>query len=87
MKQFLPLLSSLFLFSVGSLIAQEKINPAKLIDFENYLTTEIDSGKIAGIEVLIHHNEKTVWHKALGYNNLIDKRPLEKKIVSILFSP
>ena len=86
MKQFLPLFSSLFLLSVGSLIAQEKINPAKLIDFENYLTTEIDSGKIAGIEVLIHHKEKTVWHKALGYNNLIDKRPLEKNSIYFIQS-
>ena len=71
MKRFLPILSFLSLLSIGC-FAQEKINPAKLIDFENYLTTEIDSGKIAGIEVLIHHKEKTVWHKALGYNNLID---------------
>ena len=64
MKRFThPLIS----FLLDRLFCSRKINPAKLIDFENYLTTEIDSGKIAGIEVLIHHKEKTVWHKALGY--------------------
>lgn len=85
MKRFLPILSFLSLLSIGC-FAQEKINPAKLIDFENYLTTEIDSGKIAGIEVLIHHKEKTVWHKALGYNNLIDNRPLEKNSIYFIQS-
>lgn len=85
MKRFLPILSFLSLLSIGC-FAQEKINSAKLIDFENYLTTEIDSGKIAGIEVLIHHKEKTVWHKALGYNNLIDNRPLEKNSIYFIQS-
>ena len=85
MKRFLPILSFLSLLSIGC-FAQEKINPAKLIDFENYLTTEIDSGKIAGIEVLIHHKEKTVWHKALGYNNLIDNRPLGKNSIYFIQS-
>ena len=85
MKRFLPILSFLSLLSIGC-FAQEKLNPAKLIDFENYLTTEIDSGKIAGIEVLIHHKEKTVWHKALGYNNLIDNRPLEKNSIYFIQS-
>lgn len=85
MKRFLPILSFLSLLSIGC-FAQEKINPTKLIDFENYLTTEIDSGKIAGIEVLIHHKEKTVWHKALGYNNLIDNRPLEKNSIYFIQS-
>ena len=85
MKRFLPILSFLSLLSIGC-FAQEKINPAKLIDFENYLTTEIDSGKIAGIEVLIHHKEKTVWHKALGYNNLIDNRSLEKNSIYFIQS-
>lgn len=85
MKRFLPILSFLSLLSIGC-FAQEKINPAKLIDFENYLTTEIDSGKIAGIEVLIHHKEKTVWYKALGYNNLIDNRPLEKNSIYFIQS-
>ena len=85
MKRFLPILSFLSLLSIGC-FAQEKINPAKLIDFENYLTTEINSGKIAGIEVLIHHKEKTVWHKALGYNNLIDNRSLEKNSIYFIQS-
>lgn len=85
MKRFLPILSFLSLLSIGC-FAQEKINPAKLIDFENYLTTEINSGKIAGIEVLIHHKEKTVWYKALGYNNLIDNRPLEKNSIYFIQS-
>ena len=85
MKRFLPILSFLSLLSIGC-FAQEKINLAKLIDFENYLTTEIDSGKIAGIEVLIHHKEKTVWHKALGYYNLIDNRPLEKNSIYFIQS-
>ena len=63
MKRFLPILSFLSLLSIGC-FAHEKINPAKLIDFENYLTTEIDSGKIAGIEATTIRKQ---WHKALGY--------------------
>ena len=67
------------IFSFGtSLKAQKQFDVTQLTAFENYLKTEIDSGQIAGAEVLIYHNQKKVWHKALGYNNIQTKAPLEK---------
>ena len=67
------------IFSFGAnLEAQTQFDVAHLTAFENYLKTEIDSGQIAGAEVLIYHNQKKVWHNALGYNNIQTKAPLEK---------
>lgn len=68
-----------FIFSFGTnLNAQTQFDVAHLAAFENYLKTEIDSAQIAGAEVLIYHNQKKVWHKALGYNSIQTKAPLEK---------
>ena len=75
------------IFSFGtSLKAQTPFDVAHLTDFENYLKTEIDSAQIAGAEVLIYHNQKKVWHKALGYNNLQTKTPLEKNSIYFIQS-
>jgi CubicO group peptidase (beta-lactamase class C family) len=68
-----------FIFSFGTYLnAQTQFDVAHLAAFENYLKTEIDSAQIAGAEVLIYHNQKKVWHKALGYNSIQTKAPLEK---------
>ena len=78
MRQLSILLLGIF-FSFGTSIkAQTPFDVAQLTDFENYLKTEIDSAQIAGAEILIYHNQKKVWHKALGYNNIQTKAPLEK---------
>ena len=74
-------------FSFGaSLKAQTQFDVAQLTDFENYLKTEIDSAQIAGAEILIYHNQKKVWHKALGYNNIQTKAPLEKNSIYFIQS-
>ena len=66
MRHLSSLLLGIFFSLGGSLEAQKNFNVNDLSDFESYLSTEIDSGQIAGAEVLIYHNQKTVWHKALG---------------------
>lgn len=68
----------LFLCSAGLLWGQKNLNINKLDTFESYLKAEVDSGQIAGAEVLVFHKNKTVWHKTVGYNNLATKAPLEK---------
>lgn len=77
---------SCFLFCFLTSTAQEKINITKLKAFEKYLLTEIDTKQIAGIEVLIFHKKKTVWHKALGYIDIENKRPLEKNCIYFIQS-
>lgn len=78
MRQLSILLLGIF-FSFGTSIkAQTPFDVAHLTAFENYLKTEIDAGQIAGAEVLIYHHQKKVWHKALGYNSIQTKDPLEK---------
>ena len=78
MRQLSILLLGIF-FSFGTSIkAQTPFDVAHLTAFENYLKTEIDAGQTAGAEVLIYHNSKKVWHKALGYNSIQTKDPLEK---------
>ena len=62
-------------------LAQTEFDTSKLKDFENYLIQEIDNGKAAGVEVLVNHKGKTVWHKALGYGSLQDNRLLEKNSI------
>ena len=69
-----------------SLEAQTPFDLAHLTDFENYLKTEIDSAQIAGAEVLIYHNQKKVWHKAIGYNSIQTKAPLEKNSIYFIQS-
>ena len=74
-------------FSIGvSLEAQKQFDINHLSDFENYLKTEIDAGQIAGAEVLIYHNQEKVWHKALGYNSIQTKAPLEKNSIYFIQS-
>ena len=74
-------------FSIGvSLEAQKQFDVDQLSDFENYLKTEIDAGEIAGAEVLIYHNQEKVWHKALGYNSVQTKAPLEKNSIYFIQS-
>ena len=62
-------------------LAQTEFDTSKLKDFESYLIQEIDNSKAAGIEVLVNHRGKTVWHKALGYGSLQDNRLLEKNSI------
>ena len=69
-------LASLFLCCFLS--AQNKLNVDKLSAFGTYLNEEIQQGLIAGAEVLVHHQGKTVWHKAFGLNGLESGAPLEK---------
>ena len=76
MRHFTFLLISFCLS--GPLQAQNNFDATQLTAFENYLKAEIKTGQIAGAEVLIYHKQKTVWHKALGYNNIQTKSPLEK---------
>ncbi len=74
-------------FSIGvSLEAQKQFDVDQLSDFENYLKTEIDAGQIAGAEVLIYYNQEKVWHKALGYNSIQTKAPLEKNSIYFIQS-
>lgn len=79
------LLGIFFSFGV-SLEAQKQFDINHLSDFENYLETEIDAGQIAGAEVLIYHNQEKVWHKALGYNSIQTKAPLEKNSIYFIQS-
>ena len=86
MRQLCILLLGIF-FSFGTnLEAQTPFDVAHLTDFENYLKTEIDSAQIAGVEVLIYHNQKRYGTKHLGIT-VFKQRPLLKKIVFTLFSP
>ena len=62
-------------------LAQTEFDTSKLKDFESYLIQEIDNSKAAGVEVLVNHKGKTVWHKALGYGSLQDNRLLEKNSI------
>ncbi|MEL0301297.1 MAG: serine hydrolase domain-containing protein, partial [Flavobacteriaceae bacterium] len=86
MRQLFTLLLGIFLSFGTSLEAQTPFDVAYLTDFENYLKTEIDSAQIAGVEVLIYHNQKKVWHKALGYNSIQTKAPLEKNSIYFIQS-
>ena len=71
---------SVLLFVIGlflqPLSAQKQLNTEKLVAFENYLLEEINEGKMAGVEVLIHHKGENVWHKTLGMNDLSTQAPL-----------
>jgi len=62
-------------------LAQTEFDTSKLKDFENYLIEEVDNMKAAGVEVLIHHQGETVWHKALGFSSLQDNRLLKKNSI------
>ena len=86
MRHLSFLLLGIFFSFGGSLEAQKQFDVDQLSDFENYLTTEIDAGQIAGAEVLIVHNQKKVWHKSLGYNSIQTKAPLEKNSIYFIQS-
>ena len=86
MRHLSYLLLGVFMSFGISLEAQKQLDINHLAYFENYLKTEIDSAQIAGAEVLIYHNQKKVWHKALGYNNLQTKTPLEKNSIYFIQS-
>lgn len=66
--------------------AQRQLNLDKLTPFEDYLVNEIEEGRAAGIEVLLHQGGEIVWHKALGMNDLEQQKPLEKNSIYFLQS-
>ena len=86
MRHLSLLLLGIFISLGGSLEAQRQFDVNQLSDFENYLTNEIEAGEIAGAEVLIVHDQKKVWHKALGYNSVQTKVPLEKNSIYFIQS-
>ena len=75
-------LRSLLLLSLFyPLSAQEtfgSFSKEKLKAFEDFLGEEINSQKLAGVEVLIFQNDAVVWHSVKGYQNLEEKTPLKK---------
>ena len=86
MRHLSYLLLVVFMSFGISLEAQKQLDINHLADFENYLKTEIDSAQIAGAEVLIYHNQKKVWHRAIGYNSIQTKAPLEKNSIYFIQS-
>ena len=58
----------------------------KITVFQTFIADEIDSGKIAGAEVLIAKNNTIVMHDVQGYANLNDKKPLAKNSIYYLQS-
>ncbi len=75
-------LGKYLLFTFCSIcIAQTDSDLYQLQDFETYLKEEIVSQRAAGIEVLINHKGKNIWHKAFGYNSLKDNRILKKNSI------
>lgn len=66
--------------------AQRQLNLDKLTPFEEYLVNEIEDGKAAGVEVLLHQAGKTVWHKAWGMNDIDQQKTLEKNSIYFLQS-
>lgn len=83
MKKFLTLF---FLLSFSSSFSQVennlyKTNFHQLQDFETYLKEEVKSLKAAGIEILINHKGKNIWHKAFGYSSLENNSLLKKNSI------
>ena len=76
---------ALFLFFLAVLpqnsFAQSQLNVEKLVPFENFINEEIKNLNIAGAEVLIYKNKEVAWHKALGYVNLKNQKPLKKNSI------
>ncbi|MEL6123494.1 MAG: serine hydrolase domain-containing protein, partial [Bacteroidota bacterium] len=80
-----------------SLIAQAGgINTDRLQRYTDFLQSEVDDRKIPGCVSLIMRKGEVVQHKAIGYNNLISKEPMEvdqifyiqsmtKPIISVAF--
>jgi CubicO group peptidase (beta-lactamase class C family) len=46
----------------------------------------IDNGKLAGISVLVHKNEETVYRENFGYANLNEKKPMSDSTIFRIFS-
>ena len=87
-KTIFTLLSFVSWFTI-SLVAQAPISilsnesgisASALQKYENFLQSEIDSGRIPGAISMVHRKGHTAHFKALGYNNMNLKDPMLKRI-------
>ena len=54
-----------------------KFNPEKLAKITAFFKNEVDTGKIAGANVLIRQRGKDVYHETFGVQDVVSKTPID----------
>jgi len=63
-----------------------KFNPEKLARITAFFKNEVDTGKIAGVNILIRQRGKDVYHERLGVQDVVSKAPITDKTIFRLSS-
>jgi CubicO group peptidase (beta-lactamase class C family) len=66
--------------------AGAKFNPEKLAKITAFFKNEVDTGKIAGANVLIRQRGKEVYHETFGVQDVQSKKPIDDKTIFRLSS-
>ena len=63
-----------------------KFNPEKLAKITAFFKNEVETGKIAGVDVLIRQRGKDVYHETFGVQDVVSKAPITDKTIFRLSS-
>src|ERR1041384_1075910 len=66
--------------------AGAKFNQDKLAKITAFFKNEVDTGKIAGANVLIQKDGKPVYHETFGVQDVVSKKPIDDKTIFRLSS-
>jgi CubicO group peptidase (beta-lactamase class C family) len=66
--------------------AGAKFNQDKLAKITAFFRNEVDTGKIAGANVLIHQRGKPVYHETFGVQDVQSRKPIDDKTIFRLSS-
>ncbi|MFO1109968.1 MAG: serine hydrolase domain-containing protein [Bradyrhizobium sp.] len=66
--------------------AGAKFNPEKLAKITAFFKNEVETGKIAGADVLIRQRGKDVYHETFGVQDVVSKAPITDKTIFRLSS-
>ncbi|MBI5323543.1 serine hydrolase domain-containing protein [Bradyrhizobium sp.] len=66
--------------------AGAKFNPEKLAKITAFFKNEVETGKIAGADILIRQRGKDVYHETFGVQDVVSKAPITDKTIFRLSS-
>ena len=82
-------LFSLLIFLLSTALTAQKLQGLdlrKLSEFNDYISSEVESGRIAGAEFLVARNDTVVMHNAVGFADLSTKKRLAKNSIYFIQS-
>src|ERR1700733_14162586 len=66
--------------------AGARLNQDKLAKLSKFFKNEVETGKIAGADVLIQQHGKPVYHETFGVQDVVSKMPITDKTIFRLSS-